>query len=240
MSNARQTVNGDRSTMELAAAVPYTARPAAGTPHSPRTVFGVLPFRSLRNAKSRLSDRLTCAERHLLALDLLNRAIAAMIDGGVTQLAIVTLDAELAEAGLNPRAELLIQTHGGLNTAIRQGQDWAVDAGADALLVLLPDLPLIDPEDIQALIRAAGDGSAVIAPDRHGTGTNALLLSPPDAIMPVFGERSASRHRLALALADLPLTDVQRPGIHLDLDTPDDLAYLEHLGYYPLLESRSF
>ncbi|HUG15228.1 MAG TPA: hypothetical protein VMM78_09440, partial [Thermomicrobiales bacterium] len=57
----------------------------------------------------------------------------------------------------------------------------------------------------------------------HGTGTNALLLAPPDTIMPAFGEHSAQRHRLALALADVPLTDIQRPGTHLDLDTPDDL-----------------
>jgi 2-phospho-L-lactate/phosphoenolpyruvate guanylyltransferase len=208
-----------------------SVRSAACNTQSQLRAFGLLPFRGLEHAKSRLSSRLSDEERQGLALELLNRAMAAMLAGGVDRLAVVTLDAELANAGLDARADLLLQTHGGLNAAIRQGQQWALAGAADALLVLLPDLPLLEADDVRAILAAATRDSAVIAPDRHATGTNALLLAPPDAIMPAFGEGSAARHRLALALADVPVTDLQRPGTHLDLDTPDDLRHLQQLGY---------
>jgi 2-phospho-L-lactate guanylyltransferase len=195
------------------------------------TTFGLLPFRGIDHAKSRLSPYVADAERQALALELLNRAVAAMLDGGVARLAVVTLDTGLAEAGLDPRAEVLLQVHGGLNAALRQGQVWALAGSADALLIVLPDLPLLEADDVRALRAAGRREGAVIAPDRHGTGTNALLLAPPDAIMPAFGEGSAARHRLALALADVPVTDLQRPGTRLDLDTPADLEQLRQLGY---------
>ena len=110
--------------------------------------------------------------------------------------------------------------------AVHEGQAWAMLGGANGLLTVLPDLPLLSGDDVRALLAAATCEGAVIAPDRHGLGTNALLLAPPDAIPPSFGIDSAPRHRLALALADIPVTDIQRPGTHLDLDTPADLEQL--------------
>jgi len=189
-------------------------------------VFGLLPFRGLDDPKSRLGAVLSIEERADLALDLLRRAVEAMLAGGIERLAVITLDARLASAGLHPRAEVIVQHGRGLNAAVREGQSWAMLGGAGGLLTVLPDLPLISADDIRALLAAATPEGAVIAPDRHGLGTNALLLAPPDAIPPSFGIDSAPRHRLALALADIPVTDIQRPGTHLDLDTPDDLEQL--------------
>jgi len=66
----------------------------------------------------------------------------------------------------------------------------------------------------------------VIVPDRHGTGTNGLLLSPPDAIAPSFGPDSCERHR-ALALAAGIDARIERPpSLLLDIDTGADLAAL--------------
>jgi 2-phospho-L-lactate guanylyltransferase len=196
----------------------------------PLVIFGVLPFRGLDDPKSRLGRVLSPAERSDLALDLLRQAINAMFEGGIRRLAVITLDERLASAGLDPRAEVIVQHGRGLNTAIHQAQGWAMLGGADGLLTVLPDLPLFSAGDVHALLAAATPEGAVIAPDRHGLGTNALLLAPPDIIPPSFGIDSAPRHRLALALADIPVTDIQRPGTHLDLDTPDDLAQLQNVG----------
>ena len=193
-------------------------------------IFGLLPFRSLDDPKSRLGSVLTAGERGNLALDLLRQAIGAMLAGGIERLAVITLDERLAYAGLDPRAEVIVQRGRGLNVAVHEGQAWAMLGGADGLLTVLPDLPLFSADDVRALLAAATEEGAVIAPDRHGLGTNALLLSPPDAIPPSFGVDSAPRHRLALALADFPVTDIQRPGTHLDLDTPDDLEQLRESG----------
>ena len=67
----------------------------------------------------------------------------------------------------------------------------------------------------------------MIVPDRHGTGTNALLLTPPDVMAPAFGEGSFARHA-ALARAR-PARRCRSPtcrSLGLDVDTPDDLAAL--------------
>ncbi len=204
-----------------------------GTSTTTRTalrVFALLPFRGLANAKSRLAGELEEAERRALALRLLNRAIAAVTGAGVERVAVVTRDPALAGSGLDPRAEVLLQDGEGLNAAVRQGQRWALAGGAGGLLILLPDLPVVGAGDIRAIIEAAAPDTAVIAPDRHGTGTNALLLAPPDAIAPAFGAGSAIRHRRSLALSDIPVTDIERQGTHLDLDTPEDIRVLEKAG----------
>jgi 2-phospho-L-lactate/phosphoenolpyruvate guanylyltransferase len=200
--------------------------------HEPMRIFGLLPFRGLDDPKSRLGGVLSAGERGDLAFDLLRQAIDAMLDGGIERLAVITLDERLAGAGLDPRAEIIVQHGRGLNAAVHQGQAWAMVGGANGLLTVLPDLPLFSADDVRALLAAATPEGAVIAPDRHGLGTNALLLAPPDAIPPSFGIDSAPRHRLALTLADIPVTDIQRPGTHLDLDTPDDLKQLDVASRY--------
>jgi len=95
------------------------------------------------------------------------------------------------------------------------------------------DCPALDPAELQALLSAdaadrsgEGEGEVVIVPDRHGTGTNGLLLTPPDVIAPGFGPGSCERHR-ALALAAGIACRVERPpSLLLDIDTGADLAAL--------------
>ena len=64
--------------------------------------------------------------------------------------------------------------------------------GADRALLVPGDCPALDPGEVSALL--AHTAPVVIVPDRHGTGTNALLLAPPDAIAPSFGPGSFARH----------------------------------------------
>lgn len=194
-------------------------------------VAGILPFRGLGGPKTRLSGVLSIEDRRALALALLERAIRSMCAGGVETLAIVTMDPRLSSVGIDPCAEIIVQSGAGLNDAIHLGQLWAIEHGADATLTVLPDLPLLSADDISALVWRSNPHTAVIAPDRHGQGTNALLLHPPDAVASAFGDGSADRHRRGLALAEIAVVDLQRPGIHLDLDTPDDLEHLLALGY---------
>ena len=72
----------------------------------------------------------------------------------------------------------------------------------------------------------ARDSAVVIVPDRHGAGTNALLLSPPDAIEPSFGPGSFARHAARAREAGVSTRVAALPSLGLDVDTPDDLAAL--------------
>ena len=77
-------------------------------------------------------------------------------------------------------------------------------------------------------------------PDRHGTGTNALLLTPPDVIEPSFGEGSRARHeRLAQRGRARPSASPRSPSLMLDVDTPEDLdALAEALADSPRGDRR--
>lgn len=71
-----------------------------------------------------------------------------------------------------------------------------------------------------------GAGTAAVVPDRHGSGTNGLLLAPPDAIEPAFGPGSRERHLARAGEAGVAGRIAEIPSLGLDLDTPDDLAAL--------------
>ena len=99
----------------------------------------------------------------------------------------------------------------------------------DGTVMLAGDTPAIDDSEIDAMLRRLADGpEVVIVPDRHGDGTNALLLTPPDVMTPSFGPGSRERHeRLAReAGADVRVSEVE--SLLLDVDTADDLEVLAH------------
>ena len=86
------------------------------------------------------------------------------------------------------------------------------------------DTPLLDPTELDALLGRRAP--VTIVPDRHGTGTNCLMLEPPEAIEPSFGPDSFDRHAAAARAAGIePVVDPV-PSLTLDIDTPEDLAEL--------------
>jgi 2-phospho-L-lactate guanylyltransferase len=88
------------------------------------------------------------------------------------------------------------------------------------------DCPALDPAEVEALLTCHPHAGVVIVPDRHGTGTNALRLTPPDAIEPAFGPGSFARHAVRGAVAGTTVRIAHAPSLELDVDTPGDLAAL--------------
>jgi 2-phospho-L-lactate guanylyltransferase len=104
-----------------------------------------------------------------------------------------------------------------------------VAGGADAVVVLPIDLPMVSPEALAALLAPLRDRErplVVLVPDRHRRGTNALLLAPPDAIEFGFGGDSRAAHAACAVEAGARLVELDGP-LSLDLDTPDDLLLVE-------------
>jgi 2-phospho-L-lactate guanylyltransferase len=188
-------------------------------------VIAIVPVGSIEGAKSRLGAVLDAEERRDLALRLAEGTIgAAVATPGIEETLVVTPDDEVRELAVRAGARPLRQRAGGLNDGLRQARDEAIAAGATAILVLPIDIPEVTPERLAPLVAYAGaDGPLVaIVPDRHGRGTNALLLSPPDVIEFCFGGDSRHAHEGAargvgahVEVLDGPLT--------LDIDTPEDL-----------------
>jgi 2-phospho-L-lactate guanylyltransferase len=116
----------------------------------------------------------------------------------------------------------------GQSLAAMVGIGFALDSGYERALLVPGDTPLLDAGEVSSLLeRSAEAGIAVVAvPDRHGTGTNALLLTPPDAIAPSFGDGSLERHVAAAREAGLSCSVEPLPSLVLDVDTPEDLEEL--------------
>jgi 2-phospho-L-lactate guanylyltransferase len=115
----------------------------------------------------------------------------------------------------------------GHNTAAARGIAAVLEDGIDRVLLVPGDCPMLAPQDIVALLtHPAGEPSVLIVPDRHGTGTNALLLTPPEAIAPSFGPDSRRRHLADASAAGVGAEVVELDSLALDIDTSDDLEAL--------------
>jgi 2-phospho-L-lactate guanylyltransferase len=97
--------------------------------------------------------------------------------------------------------------------------------GATGMLQVPADIPLVTPEDIVALLTIHGEAPAVtLAPARDERGTNAVVCSPPDVMPLRFGGDSFSGHVRRARAQGIQPRIVMRPGLALDIDTPEDLG----------------
>jgi 2-phospho-L-lactate guanylyltransferase len=195
--------------------------------------WALVPIRGLETAKTRLGEDLDPEERVELVTNLLRRTLEATRDARrVAGTVVVTMDPDAAGIAHELRAIGLVERAPGLNAAIEAARSVAVARGATAVLVLPADLPAVSAAAIDGLIHAAaeeavGNGRLVAAvPDRHGLGTNALLITPPGAIDPAFGEASRAAHAARADSAGVRWLELDGP-LALDLDTAADLLDAE-------------
>jgi FO synthase len=128
---------------------------------------------------------------------------------------------------------------GGLNGALAGAAVQAAARGATRLVILHGDLPRVRPEEISALIEGAKTSGAAIAPDHHGTGTNALCLPLPLPLELRFGAGSFQRHLAEAAARGLTPAIVNLPGLAFDVDEPDDLRSYEDTERLEHLDSAA-
>jgi 2-phospho-L-lactate guanylyltransferase len=195
----------------------------------PRTL-AVLPVKSFGAAKQRLGAQLGTGARQALAQAMFSDVLGSLRHvEGVEAIAVVTADRVAESAAFGDRVRVLRDTEeAGQSQAALIGVEWAIAQGFERVLLVPGDTPLLDPGEVQDLLDIGEERGlgAVIVPDRHGTGTNALLLSPPDAMAPSFGPGSRERHVAGAAAAGLRYAVEEEPSLVLDVDTPEDLAEL--------------
>lgn len=192
--------------------------------------LAVLPIKSFEDAKQRLSAALSSGSRQLLAQAMFADALAALRRvNGIERITVVTSDHEAEAILRGNRVSVLEDPHeDGQSAAALIGIDQALAERFHRVLLVPGDVPLLDPVAVDAMLeRSRGERTAVtIVPDRHGTGTNALLVAPPDAIRPGFGAGSRERHEAATRGAGLSLRVDEIESLMYDVDTPEDLEAL--------------
>ena len=193
----------------------------------PRRTTVAIPVRAFEGAKSRLGAVLDAEERHELVDRLLRHAVdAARRTPGVHEVLVVSPDPEVLGVAAASGATPVPQRSRGLNPALHEAR---AAATGDRFLVIPGDIPGVSPVALGRVLAAgdeAGRPSVVLVPDRHGRGTNALLLDPPDVIDPAFGGDSRAGHAWLASSADAAYAEV-RDVMELDIDTPDDLLLAE-------------
>lgn len=195
--------------------------------------LAVLPIKNFGEAKQRLALQLTANARRALAEAMYSDVLVALRRAQTLEgVLVVTGDNGAQQIAGGYGAMVLGDDDQGHNPAARHGIRVAVESGAERVLLVAGDCPLIDPGELDRLLeREADPGSAVIVPDRHRTGTNALLLTPPGSLPPAFGPGSCRRHAdLARSRGTTPEV-VEVRSLALDVDTADDLdALLDELA----------
>jgi 2-phospho-L-lactate/phosphoenolpyruvate guanylyltransferase len=190
----------------------------------------ILPVKHFAQAKQRLGASVADPLRLELARAMVGDVLAALSETALIERTIVvTGEPSVAEVAHAQGAIVIDDTaRDGQSAAVNLGIERALTEGMERALCVPGDCPTLDPDELTALLcpPASGEPEVVIVPDRHGTGTNGLLLAPPGAIPPSFGPGSCERHR-ELAIAAEVSWRIERPtSLLLDIDTGEDLDAL--------------
>jgi 2-phospho-L-lactate/phosphoenolpyruvate guanylyltransferase len=187
----------------------------------------ILPVKRFSAAKQRLGADVAEDLRAELAKAMVGDVLSALRDcSAIDATIVVTSEPVVAAAARYIGATVLEDTaESGQSAAASIGLARAVEDGFERALCVPGDCPALDPDELTDLLGSRESGVTIV-PDRHDTGTNGLLLAPPDAIAPSFGPDSRARHE-QLAKAARAAVRVQRlPSLVLDIDTAEDLAVL--------------
>lgn len=188
----------------------------------------ILPVKRFSQAKQRLGASVADPLRGDLARAMVGDVLSALRDCSSLDLRIVVTSEESVAAAARCQGAIVVadSAEDGQSAAATLGLERALAEGAERAVCIPGDCPALDPTELDALLEATARAEVVIVPDRHDTGTNGLLLTPPDVISPSFGPGSCARHR-ELADGAQVACRVERPAsLLLDIDTGEDLEAL--------------
>lgn len=191
-------------------------------------VYGALwllvPVKPFAESKSRLSPPLNDAERAALSRELLRRLLRSARDAAIfAGVLVVSRDAEVRACAAELGAQPLVEVTADLNAALEQARQVAIVEGAESIMVLPADLPLVSGDELQAVAAAASAAHGIVIVPSSTGGTNALLVHPAAALPFAYGAESCSRHCRMAAERGLEVVVLPSPALAFDVDLPADL-----------------
>jgi 2-phospho-L-lactate guanylyltransferase len=190
-------------------------------------IFAILPVKSPQNAKQRLTGFLAVEQRETLARILYRQTLAALCQAeGIHRVVVATSDAAIAEHARQSGA-LVFEEDEQVSHSVSADAAClrAMHMGASTVLLVPIDVPTATPADFSQLAASARPG-LIVVPSSDGTGTNALVRTPPDCIQSRFGPGSFRAHLDQALSKGLPADVLRLPGLMFDIDTPEDVAEL--------------
>jgi 2-phospho-L-lactate guanylyltransferase len=194
------------------------------------SVFAVVPVKTLLKSKTRLSIVLSPQERQALTLAMLEDVLRAVKRSIVYQIVVISSDPVVQRFTCNFGVTVLQEKEQGLNKAIMQATQWCVQKDAELVLIILADIPLLKPEDVNEIVNLSSEKICiVISPSRNG-GTNALMQKPPNIIPMSFGPNSFRKHLAEASARGVPSRVYLSQRVALDIDSVKDMEYLLRNG----------
>ena len=195
-------------------------------------IWAVVPVKERGAAKQRIARLLPEALRRELADAMLEDVLDALVTApGLAGIAVATVEPAVSRLAARYGARVI-------EDGARDGHTGAVVAagrvlkaeGQAGMLTVPGDVPLVTAAELRMLLAAhRAAPSFTIAPSHDERGSNAVLMSPPDAVPLRFGDDSFFPHLRAAEAQGIRPTILRLPGIALDIDTPEDLAMFARL-----------
>ena len=188
----------------------------------------ILPVKHFAQAKRRLGESVAGELRDDLARAMVGDVLVALGEAAsIERTIVVTREDSVATAARETGALVVADpAEASQSAAVTLGIARALAEGFERVLCVPGDCPALDPAELDSLLDRSHTREVVVLPDRHGTGTNGLLLAPPDAIQPSFGPGSCERHQALASEAGVNHRIERSASLLLDIDTGADLAVL--------------
>jgi len=195
-----------------------------------RTI-AVLPVKRFGSSKQRLAEDFSAGTRRAIVEAMVTDVLVALRRSAeVDQVLVVTRDVGVEALAHGYDAHTIGDPEErSQSDAAVLGVREAVARGARRVVIVPGDTPALDPKQLDALLQRAATGqepAIIVVPDRHGVGTNALVLTPPEAIAPAFGPGSRERHVTVAQAAGISVAVDEVPSLLIDVDTAEDLEAL--------------
>ncbi len=190
------------------------------------SLWAIVPVKSLRTGKSRLSGVLTDEERSALNQDLLIKTLVCLKTiQKIDQILVISYDPE----ALSKARELDVMTvqegsKTNINNALRRATVAARAYNASKAIIIPADLPFINKEEVEDFLAQEGESpEIIISSDRHSEGTNALFINPIGILEYNFGPWSFRKHIEQAERKKIKVKIKNMESLTFDLDVPEDL-----------------
>lgn len=189
----------------------------------------LIPVKDPSKAKTRLAELLAEDERRRLAWTMLEDVAQAVVSSTRPDRVILVSSFEPAvDMARDLDWEVLIEENQiSESDSVDRASRILSEQGFDMVMRLPADLPLIKGQDIDDLMSITLESpGAILVPSSEGSGTNAIIRTPPTLFPSRFGPNSLALHKQEAGLVGVECRIVNNPRIALDIDEPSDIERL--------------
>jgi 2-phospho-L-lactate guanylyltransferase len=192
-------------------------------------IAAVIPMKSLHSAKSRLSNILTAQQRKNLAMYLLDATITELKKSNfISEIIIVSIDKAVENYSCLNNLKFIKDSDEGVNKAVILADNYCINNGINANIVIPHDLPFISAKEIDEICTISNKyhKCIIICPSKRFDGTNILFRKPPDVIKTHYDDNSYMNHLKEAYKLKIPVESLDLVKLRFDLDTKEDLLEL--------------